>query len=56
MDTKKIELLNEIELIINQAIKEYSTQEQFDLILYDNVAFSSDRVNITDKIIELIEK
>ena len=56
MDNKKIELLNEIELIINQAINEYATKEKFDLILYENVAFSSDKVNITDKIIELIEK
>ena len=56
MDNKKIKLLNEIEMIINQAINEYATQEQFDLIIYENVAFSSDKVNITDKIIELIEK
>ena len=56
MDLKKIELLNEIEMIINQAINQYANQEQFDLILYENVAFSSDKVNITDKIIELIEK
>ena len=56
MDNKKIKLLNEIEMIINQAINEYATQEQFDLILYENVAFSSDKVNITDKIIALIEK
>ena len=56
MDIKKIELLNEIEIIVNQAINEYANQEQFDLILYENVAFSSDKVNITDKIIELIEK
>jgi len=55
MDKKKIKLLNEIEMIINQAIIQYATQEQFDLILYENVAFSSDKVNITDKIIELIE-
>ena len=56
MDNKKIKLLNEIEMIINQAINEYATQEQFDLILYQNVAFSSNKVNITDEIIELIEK
>ena len=56
MDLKKIELLNEIEMIINQAINQYANQEKFDLILYENVAFSSDKVNITDKIIELIEK
>ena len=55
MDKKKIKLLNEIEMIINQAIIQFATQEQFDLILYENVAFSSDKVNITDKIIELIE-
>ena len=55
MDLKKIELLNEIEMIINQAINQYANQEQFDLILYENVAFSSDKVNITYKIIELIE-
>jgi len=56
MDNKKIKLLNEIEMIINQAINEYATQEEFDLILYENVAFSSDKVNITERIIELIEK
>ena len=56
MNIKKIELLNKIEIIVNQAIIEYATQEQFDLILYENVAFSSEKVNITDKIIELIEK
>jgi len=55
MDIKKIELLNEIEIIVNQAINQYANQEQFDLILYENVAFSSDKVNITDNIIELIE-
>ena len=56
MDSKKIELLNEIEIIVNRAIKEFATQEQFDLILYENIAFSSDKVNITNKIIELIEQ
>ena len=55
MDNKKIKLISEIEMIINQAINQYANQEQFDLILYENVAFSSDKVNITYKIIELIE-
>ena len=55
MDSKKIELLNGIETLINQVINEYAIQEQYDLILYENVAFASDKVNITDKIIELIE-
>jgi len=56
MNNKKIILLNNIEMIVNQAINEYATQEEFDLILYENVAFASDKVNITDEIIKKIEK
>ena len=56
MNNKKIKLLNDIEMIINQAINEYAIQEKYDLILYKNVAFVSDKVNITEEIIEKIEK
>ena len=56
MNNKKIILLNNIEMIVNQAINEYATQEEFDLILYENVAFASDKVNITEEIIKKIEK
>jgi len=56
MNNKKIILLNNIEMIVNQAINEYATQEEYDLILYENVAFASDKVNITEEIIKKIEK
>ena len=56
MNNKKLILLNNIEMIVNQAINEYATQEEFDLILYENVAFASDKVNITEEIIKKIEK
>ena len=56
MNNEKLILLNNIEMIVNQAINEYATQEEFDLILYENVAFASDKVNITDEIIKKIEK
>ena len=55
MNNKKLILLNNIEMIVNQAINEYATQEEYDLILYENVAFVSDKVNITDEIIKKIE-
>ena len=42
-------------MIVNQAINEYATQEEYDLILYENVAFVSDKVNITEEIIKKIE-
>ena len=41
MNNKKLILLNNIEIIVNQAINEYATQEEYDLILYENVAFFS---------------
>ena len=56
MNNEKLILLNNIEMIVNQAINEYATQEEFDLILYENVAFASDKVNITEEIIKKIEK
>ena len=56
MNNKKLILLNNIEMIVNQAINEYATQEEYDLILYENVAFVSDKVNITKEIIKKIEK
>ena len=56
MNKRKIELLKEIELIVNQTINEYASRENYDLILYDNVAFVSDKVDISKEIIAEIEK
>jgi len=55
INNKKLILLNNIEMIVNQAINEYAIQEEYDLILYENVAFVSDKVNITEAIINKIE-
>ena len=56
INNRKIELLNRIELVINQTINEYALRENFDLILYENIAFVSDEVDITDEIIAEIER
>ena len=56
MNNNKIELLQQIELLINNTIKSLAISEDYDLILYENAAFVSDEVNITYKIIERIEK
>ena len=55
MNNKKLILLNNIEMIVNQPINEYAIQEEYDLILYENVAFVSDKVDITEEIIKKIE-
>jgi outer membrane protein len=56
MNRKKIKLLNKIESLINTSINQYAIEEGYDLILYKDVAFVSDKVNITQQIIEKIEK
>ena len=56
INSKKITLLNKIESLINASINEYAAKENYDLILYKDVAFVSDKVNITQQIIEKIEK
>tara|TARA_B110000008_G_C16593597_1_gene413422 strand:- start:55 stop:546 length:492 start_codon:yes stop_codon:yes gene_type:complete len=56
VNNQKIDLLNEIEILVNIAINEYAIRESYDLILYDNIAFVSDKINITQEIISEIEK
>ena len=56
MNTKKIELLQKIELLINTTINELAISENYDLIFYENAAYVSEKVNITNKVIERIQK
>ena len=56
MNNKKIELLQKIELLINSTINDIAISENYDLILYGNAAFVSDKTNITTKVIEKIQK
>ena len=55
LNQEKLLLLQKIETLINQAINEFASSENYDLILYQNVAFASDQVNITNQIISKIE-
>jgi outer membrane protein len=56
MNSSKIKLLNKIESLINTSINEYALEKGYDLILYKDVVFVSDKVNITQQIIKKIEK
>ena len=56
MNNKKIDLLKDIEILVNQTINEYAKRENYDLILYENIAFVSDKVDISKEIIAEIEK
>lgn len=56
LNKKKYESLQKIEAMINGAIEEFALAENYDLILYQNAAFTSDEVNISNKIISKIEE
>ena len=56
INQKKIDLLQKVEIVINEAIKEFAINEGYDLILYENAAFVSKNVNISNKIISIIEE
>ena len=56
LNQKKRESLQKIEAIINRAIEEFAIAENYDLILYQNAAFTSDEINISNKIISKIEE
>lgn len=55
LNQRKLESLQKIEAIINKAIEEFGVTENYDLILYQNAAFVSDEVNISNNIISKIE-
>ena len=53
---KQFDLLTEIELKINIAINEFALSKNYDLILYENGAFVSSKIDITQQIINAIEQ
>lgn len=48
---KKLNALNRIQSLINRIIIKVAKDEKYDLILYQEVAFVSDEINISDMII-----
>ena len=55
LNQDKLLLLQKIETMINQSINEFAASENYDLILYENAAFVSDDINITNQIILKID-
>ena len=56
LNQEKRESLQKIETMINLVIEKFATSEKYDLILYQNAAFVSDQINITNQIISQIEE
>ncbi len=56
LNQEKQLLLQQIELLINQAVEMFAKERLYDIVLYDNVAFASDKIDdISYDLINLIE-
>ena len=56
LNQEKQLLLQQIELLINQAVEMFAKEGLYDIVLYDNVAFASDKIDdISHDVINLIE-
>ena len=55
LNQKKQILLNFVESLINKAIEILAKDGEYDLILYENVAFASDKIDLTEDIVNSIE-
>ena len=52
INIRRNEILRKVNTEIGKAIEEYAKQNKFDLIMAQGVMYSSDRVDITDKILK----
>ena len=52
MDLRRREEIGDLQEKINQTIDQIALDEKYDLILYNGIAFASENVDITSKIIK----
>ena len=56
VNLRRNEELAKLQTLINKAIHVIGKQEQYDLILYDGIAFSSTRIDLTSRVMEYLKK
>ena len=56
LNVERATAIKRIEIFINKIIKKYGIDKEFDIIFYQNVAFVSDEVDITQLIIDQIQE
>ena len=56
LNAEKIAVIKRIEIFINKIIKKYGIDEEFDIIFYQNVAFVSGEIDITQLIINKMQE
>ena len=56
IDIRRREEIGKLQQKINEAIEEMAKKEKYDLILYQGVAYASEEIDITDKLIKVLGK
>jgi outer membrane protein len=56
LSTERVAAIKRIEIFINKIIKKYGIDQEFDIIFYQNAAFVSDEIDITQLIIDQIQE
>jgi len=55
VNIRRNEELASLQSIVNEAIKEIGKQEKFDLILYEGIAYTNNRLDVTKNVLEFLE-
>jgi len=56
LNLRRNEELSQMQKLVNQAIKKIGQDENFDLILYEGIAYTNNRLDITKKVLAYLEK
>ncbi len=56
LNLRRNEELAQIQKLVNQAIKKVGQAEHFDLILYEGIAYTNNRLDVTQKVLAYLEK
>lgn len=56
VNIRRNEELASLQSLVNQAIKEIGKQQKFDLILYEGIAYTNNKLDITQSVLEYLEK
>lgn len=56
VNIRRNEELAKLQSLVNQAIKEIGKQQSFDLILYEGIAYTNNRLDVTQAVLDYLKK
>lgn len=56
VNIRRNEELAKIQNLVNQGIKEIGKQQKYDLILYEGIAYTNDRLDVTQAVLDYLKK